>query len=62
MESRGLRLTAADWNRIDRLAEADKRSASAWLRIQVEALLSRIPDMPDTQENMRARHQTVEVS
>lgn len=58
MKAKGLRLPPSLWRHIEQLAEANKRSPSEWIRLQLEALLSRAADLPDTQENGRVPHES----
>lgn len=50
LESRGLRLPPRVWRKIERLADMDETDRSTWLREQIEALLSRVPDVHDTHD------------
>lgn len=48
MELNGIRLRPEAWRKIERLAKANKKKdRSEWLREQIEALLSRTPDLHD---------------
>jgi hypothetical protein len=49
LESRGVRLPPNVWTRIDHLS---KGKPGAWIRLQIEAALSLVPDMPNLHENV----------
>ena len=63
MTSHGVRLAPATWRKIERLAEAAGTDRTDWLREQIEALLSRIPDVPNSHGFDSVMHgETVEVA
>ena len=56
LESHGVRLSSETWRKIERLAEADDVDRTTWLREQVEALVSRTPDVHTTQAMNTTAH------
>lgn len=60
LEAHGIRLKPDSWRKIERLAGHDDVDRTTWLREQIEALLSRVPDVHKTNQILTDAHERIE--